>query len=142
MGDFLNTKINNDVSPRKVHRDVTPRSQTSQGMRSTRLNSQQQARTQSRARSRNDTRAATQMAYRSQLGQYDQGPMVNMNSTITYLNGYAHMPPGMGPQKFATAKTLRLKRRNITITDGVTTPATLFTPAKTPTKTDAPSVQL
>ena len=69
------------------------------------------------------------------------GPgMINMNSTISYLNGYAH--PHNGPKKFATAKTLRLKRRNITITDGVTTPATLFTPAKTPTKTDAPSVQL
>lgn len=26
MGDFLNTKINNDISPRKVQRDVTPRS--------------------------------------------------------------------------------------------------------------------
>ena len=65
-----------------------------------------------------------------------------MGSTISYMNGYP--PSNMGP-KFATAKTLRLKRRNITITDGVTTPATLFTPAKTPktpTKGEAPAVQL
>lgn len=44
---------------------------------------------------------------------------------------YGYPPSSLGP-KFATAKTLRLKRRNITITDGVVTPATLFTPAKTP----------
>ena len=43
MGDFLNTKISNDITPRKVRNmDVTPRSQTSQGMRSTNFNSQQQ----------------------------------------------------------------------------------------------------
>ena len=64
-----------------------------------------------------------------------------MGSTISYANGgYTTMGP-----KFATAKTLRLKRRNITITDGLTTPANLFTPAKTPktpTKGEAPSDQL
>jgi hypothetical protein len=64
-----------------------------------------------------------------------------MNATITYANGYPH-PRNGAPLKFETAKTLRLKRRNITITDGVVSPSTLFTPAKTPTRTHAPSVQL
>ena len=40
MSDFLNAKINNDITPRKV-REPTSRSHTSQGMRSTRMNSQQ-----------------------------------------------------------------------------------------------------
>lgn len=41
MGEFLNTKIGNDITPRRTGRinDVTPRSQTSQGMRSNNFNS-------------------------------------------------------------------------------------------------------
>jgi len=75
------------------------------------------------------------------MGQYNDAHMINMNSTITYANGYPH--PRNAPLKFETAKTLRLKRRNITITDGAVTPTTLFTPSKTPTRTHAaPSVQL
>ena len=62
-----------------------------------------------------------------------------MNSTIT--NGYPH--PHNAPRKFETAKTLRLKRRHITITDGIVTPAMLCSPVKTPVRTPAaPSVQL
>ena len=72
--------------------------------------------------------------------------MMAMGSTISYVNGGNNNYPSImqGP-KFATAKTLRLKRRNITITDGVTTPATLFTPAKTPktpAKDQAQTIQL
>ena len=75
------------------------------------------------------------------------GGMANFGSTISYVNnGYANPSIGSiinGP-KFADPKTLRLKRRNITITDGVTTPATFFTPAKTPktpNKGDDPAAQ-
>ena len=77
---------------------TSPRSSTSQGMRSIHvMNSQLQSRTQSRARSRNEGQRGPKM-YSSQLTQYNESPNkmnssiisgVNYNQTMV-TNGYIH----------------------------------------------------